>query len=210
VERQIKVEPKQAKFETIGLIVCKKAKGISPEECYSSHGRFSTVCQNLGKCRIWEKSDEQLNYVLHNFDTNSFLKACAGSGKTETVGLKAAYEMALWKEINSGIAVLTFTNNAAAIINERVAHIIGGAGLDYPHFIGTFDSWLHRYVANPFLHLITGYQGLQNDHSVRLVEDRYDADFLNAFMTKYQYRPTGLLCRSNKQRYYIFVIECTL
>lgn len=182
---------KNEKVDSIALKICGKPEDISPEECYLVRGKFSLVCRDYEKCRISEKSDEQLDYILHHFNSSSFLIACAGSGKTEVVGFKAAYEISLWKKSYAGIAVLTFTNNAATLIQERVSQVAGTSGIGYPHFIGTFDSWLHRYVANPFVHLITNYLGKMGDRSLRLVEDRYDAGFLNAFKTTYQYWQTG-------------------
>jgi DNA helicase-2/ATP-dependent DNA helicase PcrA len=133
------------------------------------------ICKGIRECKIAEKSERQLGYVLSSNTVNIFLKACPGSGKTEVVGLKAAYEFKAWKHKNCGIAILTFTNNAADVIEERVRHFAGIEKTAYPHFIGTIDSWLHRYVAHPFGHLMTGYKGRKddnkNDRSVRLVED---------------------------------------
>lgn len=184
---------KLEKLASIALIICNKPIDITPEECYSTPGKSSFVCRNHGKCRIWEKSEEQSDYILHNFNLSSFLIACAGSGKTEVVGFKAAYEINQWEKSYAGIAVLTFTNNAATMIQERVSQVAGASGVGYPHFIGTFDSWLHRYIANPFIHLKTGYQGKEGDCSLRLIEDRLDAGFLNSFKTTYQYWKTGYI-----------------
>ena len=48
------------------------------------------------KERIEEKTDEQLDYILSPIDQCIYLEACAGSGKTEVLGLKAAYEICRW------------------------------------------------------------------------------------------------------------------
>ncbi|WP_435547747.1 UvrD-helicase domain-containing protein [Desulfobacterium sp. N47] len=48
-----------------------------------------------------------MKYVLSSSGLNVFLKACPGSGKTESVGLKAAYEIKTWDAKIGGIAVLT-------------------------------------------------------------------------------------------------------
>lgn len=134
-----------------------------------------SICNGIKECKIAEKSEKQLGYVLSSNAVNIFLKACPGGGKTEVVGLKAAYEFKAWKHKNCGIAILTFTNNAADVIEERVRHFAGIEKTAYPHFIGTIDSWLHRYFAHPFGHLITEYKGrrddIKNDKSVRLVDD---------------------------------------
>ena len=62
------------------------------------------------KKRIEGKTDEQLDYILSPIDRCIYLEACAGSGKTEVLGLKAAYEICKWRSHKSGLAVLTFTN----------------------------------------------------------------------------------------------------
>ena len=123
----------------------------------------NSACQSYGKCYIAEKSEKQLNYVISSPANNIFLKACPGSGKTEVVGLKAAYEFNAWTKNNCGLAILTFTNNAAHVIQKRVQHYAGIDRSGYPHFIGTMDSWLHGYLAHPFGHLITNYRGKEND-----------------------------------------------
>jgi len=139
------------------------------------------------KCRIAEKTDKQLAYVLSSITENIFLKACPGSGKTEVIGLKAAYEFQLWKQKNSGIAILTFTNNAADTIRERVHQFAGIGKAAYPHFIGTIDSWLHGYLAHPFSHLITGYEGEKGDRSIKVVEDGISEGWINNYRCKTNY-----------------------
>lgn len=60
----------------------------------------------------------------------------------------------------------------------------------YPHFVGTLDSWLHKYLAQPFAHLLTGYAGKGFDHSIRLVDEASSANWLSAFRCGFPY-----LCR---------------
>ena len=112
-------------------------------------------------------------------DKNIYLKACPGSGKTEVVGLKSAYEIKRWDREAGGIAVLTFTNNAADVISERASQFAGIDKIKYPHFIGTCDRWLHGYIAHPFGNLITKHKAIDGDYSIRLVENRSCNGFLN-------------------------------
>jgi superfamily I DNA/RNA helicase len=93
-----------------------------------------------GKCFIKEKTIEQLNYVISSIKDNIFLKPCPGSGKTEVVGIKAGYEFQAWTQNHNGIAILTFINNAADVIQDRVRQFTGIKKSAYPHFIGTIDS----------------------------------------------------------------------
>jgi DNA helicase-2/ATP-dependent DNA helicase PcrA len=95
--------------------------------------------------------------------------------------MKAAYEFAGWREKFTGIAILTFTRNAAAEIRGRVIQYAGNESATHPHFIGTIDSWLHNYLVQPFAHAITGYPGKDGDKSVRIVENESRAGFLNNY-----------------------------
>ena len=156
-----------------------------------------SICQDIRKCKIVEKSEQQLQYVLSSNTISTFLKACPGSGKTEVVGLKAAYEFKAWKYRNCGIAILTFTNNATDVIEKRVRQFAGIEKTSYPHFIGTIDSWLHRYVAHPFGYLMTGYggrkDGIMKDKSIRLVEDSVSEGWIHNYQcqTGYFYLKNG-------------------
>ncbi len=169
-------------FEKVASIVCGKPAGISHTECLKSVGSHNPLCRDYGKCRLYEKTCEQFEYVLHPRTENSFLRACPGGGKTEVIGMKAAYEIRRWDVLHAGIAVLTFTNNAADVILERVTQFAGNVG--HPHFIGTFDSWLHGYLANPFAYILTGYLGKKGDRSIRIVAASDRDEWLNAYKCK--------------------------
>lgn len=173
----------------LACTVCGKPEKISLEECHGTFGQNKPLCSNAAKCRISEKTDEQLKYVFSSNSKNIFLRACPGSGKTESVGLKASYEIKRWDAKVGGIAVLTFTNSAADVIADRVTQFAGIDKLRYPHFIGTIDGWLHGYIAHPFSHLVTGYKGRGDDCSLRIVNESGDGDWLNAFKldTAYSY-----------------------
>jgi DNA helicase-2/ATP-dependent DNA helicase PcrA len=143
--------------------------------------RLRTLDRNL--------SEEQLDFILHPLDEACYLKACPGSGKTEVVGIKAAYEIADWKEKFIGIAILSFTKNAAKEIADRIKKFGGTNSTQHPHFIGTIDSWLHGYVLHPFAHKATGYNGKNSDKSYRLVDNEERYDFLTSFQTVFSYNP---------------------
>ena len=182
---------REEKIEYLARCICGKSSDATPSECHSSLGRTNPLCSDYETCRIAEKSEEQLDYVLSSIENCVFLKACPGSGKTEVVGLKAAFEMMRWKKTPGGIAVLTFTNNAAKVIEKRAGQFAGAGKIGYPHFIGTIDSWLHGYIAHPFAHVVTGYGGKDGDHSIRVIDSTSQADFLNAFKTRYGLGQTG-------------------
>lgn len=143
--------------------------------------RLSSLDRNL--------SEEQLDFVLHPIDNACYLKACPGSGKTEVVGIKAAYEIAEWKKKFIGIAVLSFTKNAAKEIADRIKKFGGTNSTQHPHFIGTIDSWLHGYILHPFAHKATSYKGKDSDKSYRLVDNEEKYDFLSSFKTIFSMIP---------------------
>jgi DNA helicase II / ATP-dependent DNA helicase PcrA len=166
-------------LEAIANTVCAKPAGMSSTDCFLAWGKSNPLCQASGHCRIGIKSPEQLDYVVQPFKTASFLDACPGSGKTEVIGLRAAYEMRSQQWRHSGIAVLTFTNAAAKVIRERVTQFVGAVA--FPHFVGTIDGWLHAYLLNPFGHFITNYAGKDDgDRTVRIVETGSFSPWLNA------------------------------
>lgn len=173
------------KYENVAGVVCGKQKGIGHEDCYRSRKGGYPPCRGYGKCCLFEKSEEQLDFVLHPLETEAFLRACPGSGKTEVVGLMAAYAMRHQAWRHQGIAVLSFTNNAADVIRERVSRFAGKVA--FPHYVGTFDSWLHGYLLNPHGHLITKFLGRDGDRSVRIVEHDSEAAFVKAFTCKTPY-----------------------
>lgn len=104
--------------ERVAKIICNKSDEITCDECFKM--KKSGICEGHNCCRISEKTEEQLEYILSDVKNNTFLRACAGSGKTEVVGMKAAYEIKQWTEMNKGIAVLSFTNDAVEVIKNRV------------------------------------------------------------------------------------------
>ncbi|MBI9019203.1 MAG: ATP-dependent helicase [Phycisphaerae bacterium] len=172
--------------EMMACQVCSKPEGLPLDECHVSIGKKNPLCNEYGKCRIAEKSEPQLGYAFSGIDKNIFLKACPGSGKTEIVGLKTAYEIQKWDKEVGGIAVLTFTNNAADVISERVSQFAGIEKIKYPHFIGTFDSWLHGYIGHPFGHILTKYKGRAGDFSIRVLGSNDNPKFIenNNFKTQ--------------------------
>lgn len=83
------------------------------------------------------------------------VKACAGSGKTCVVAAKIASLLKKWEHSNKGIAAISFTNVAWKEIEETLKNDFEvTSGLSYPHFIGTIDSFIDKYLLLPFGHLV--------------------------------------------------------
>lgn len=154
-------------------------------------GKLKHRCLELGASFINNLNDEQLEYIISDIKENVFLKACPGSGKTEVLGIKSAYEINLWEEKYRGIAIITFTNSAEDEIRNRVETYLNEK-LKYPNYIGTFTSWIHGYIANPFLSKVTNYKGdKDSDKSIKLIDNGYKHNFINNFSSKYSYKELG-------------------
>ncbi len=124
---------------------------------------------------------EQLAYIDSNIDEHVFLEACPGSGKTEVVAAKVAKEIDSWVKFPGGIAALSFSNSATNELTNRVIKYLQKSGIQYPHFIGTFDSFILKNLVSPLSTELTGYRGENRDASLRIIEP----DAALWFKTKY-------------------------
>ncbi|MBD3007969.1 MULTISPECIES: UvrD-helicase domain-containing protein [unclassified Streptomyces] len=80
------------------------------------------------------------------------LQAAPGSGKTSLIGLKLALLGQGWASPTRGICVLSHTNTAKDEISSRLAVTPEGRRLlQYPHFIGTIQSFANTFFALPAL-----------------------------------------------------------
>jgi DNA helicase II / ATP-dependent DNA helicase PcrA len=97
---------------------------------------------------IWEKEDlnpEQADAVV---ETESvLLVACPGSGKTRTLTYKIALELSKITSSKEYIIAITYTNNAADEIKERVELL----GVDTRQlWIGTIHSFCLEWILRPY------------------------------------------------------------
>ena len=72
-----------------------------------------------------------------------------GSGKTRLFIEAVQKYLQVWADQRAGLAALSFTNVAQ---NEIAARM--GGHLGAPHFVGTLDSFMLRFVVRPFAHLV--------------------------------------------------------
>src|SRR5699024_4843160 len=87
----------------------------------------------------------------------SVVRACPGSGKTYSISAKFAYLMLNWDDKASGIAVISFTNVAWREIEKQLdSNFETQTPISYPHFLGTIDSFVNKFIFLPFGHLIMG------------------------------------------------------
>jgi DNA helicase II / ATP-dependent DNA helicase PcrA len=169
-------------FDTVAGVICGKPTNETSEECFAKRRDGLFCCGGHDRCRLADMTNEQHGYVLHPLEVESYLKACPGSGKTESIALKAAYTLRAQEWSFAGIAFLTFTNNAADVVEKRVRLTHGDK--IYPHFIGTFDSWLHGYILNPFGYRETKYPGDNGDRSISAIDSHSSSLFLRVYKTE--------------------------
>ncbi len=86
------------------------------------------------------------------------VRACPGSGKTFTVAARLANKIGGWKDKNIGIACLSFTNVAWEEIERFSVRFGTTIPIRHPHFLGTIDSFVNRFIFLPFGHLVMGCQ----------------------------------------------------
>ena len=98
------------------------------------------------------------------------VRAAPGSGKTWLVAELIRQELSTWPANGGGIAALSFTRVGGEEIRNALGHELG-----HPHFVGTIDAFLFRYVVRPFLQ-----RALAKFAAPRLIP----ADWLPAHWTK--------------------------
>lgn len=175
--------------EKICEVLCERNN--CPTSISKCAGKMIKRCSKLKKSFINNLNDNQVRYITSSIKDDVFLKACPGSGKTEVVAIKCAYELKKWVQKYTGIAVITFTNSAEDEIRSRV-EMFYGESLKYPHYVGTFTSWIHGYIANPFLSKVTNYEGnTEKDKSIKLIEGKSNPQFMDIFSSKYSYLNLG-------------------
>lgn len=83
------------------------------------------------------------------------VRACPGSGKTFCVSARLARLISGWKKEYEGIAAVSFTNVAWQEIEKKFSEEFQlGDKIGFPHFIGTIDSFINKYIFLPYGHLV--------------------------------------------------------
>lgn len=89
-------------------------------------------------------SEEQRKLVDHN-EGHLFAEACPGAGKTRAI--VARYMRRTEEEPRKGIALVSFTNAAIDEVRGRCGD--RQDALKAPHFVGTFDGFINRFISRP-------------------------------------------------------------
>jgi DNA helicase-2/ATP-dependent DNA helicase PcrA len=92
------------------------------------------------------KPTECQQRILDNPARLRVVQAVPGSGKTWLIGEVIRREYENWNRAHQGIAALSFTNVAGEEIRRAL-----GRSLEHPHFVGTIDAFVYRYIVRPFV-----------------------------------------------------------
>lgn len=79
----------------------------------------------------------------------AFISACPGAGKTRCIVERARILLSK-NEKNAGVAFLSFTTAAVSELEERLRSDGLLRSPAFPHFLGTFDSFIWHYLVEPF------------------------------------------------------------
>ncbi|CAM2191465.1 UvrD-helicase domain-containing protein [Paraburkholderia kururiensis] len=80
------------------------------------------------------------------------VQAAPGSGKTTLLAAKLSILARNWKHEKRGICVVSHTNVAREEIEGRLRESRHGSQLfSHPHFIGTIQTFIHKFISLPFL-----------------------------------------------------------
>lgn len=84
------------------------------------------------------------------------VRAIAGSGKTYVVSARIAQLLDQWQFKTKGISILSFTNIACREIDTTLTSKFSIYGISHPHYLGTFDSFINKFIFLPFGHKVIG------------------------------------------------------
>jgi DNA helicase-2/ATP-dependent DNA helicase PcrA len=100
--------------------------------------------------RLWDlKFDAERRAVLRCMSTTD-IRACPGSGKTTLLVAKLGMLAAKWPYRHKGMCILSHTNAARDEVQKKLAQVPALRSLlGYPHFLGTVQVFLHRFLAVP-------------------------------------------------------------
>lgn len=111
---------------------------------------------------LFKPTPEQIKVICH--DGSAFISACPGAGKTRVM-VERARQILKSSFDSRGIAFLSFTRAAVSELESRLRLETLLKSPVFPHFIGTFDSFIWQFLVAPF-----GVPGTEN--APRLIPDK--------------------------------------
>jgi len=105
---------------------------------------------------LLQKPTDQQRDAIFADELEFLLRASPGSGKTWTSCRRFIWRGANWHHKVGGLALLSFTNTAIREFHEATIEVGRRELLSNPNYVGTFDSFVERFVITPFGHLLNG------------------------------------------------------
>ncbi|MBK5275285.1 MAG: ATP-dependent helicase [Desulfuromonadales bacterium] len=96
---------------------------------------------------VFKPTKEQDKVIRHS--GSAFITACPGAGKTRVM-VERAREILSSRYDARGIAFLSFTRAAVSELENRLRREALLSSPAFPHFIGTFDSFIWQFFIAPF------------------------------------------------------------
>lgn len=112
--------------------------------------------KNLRKQILQQKPTNEQKDAIFSEELEFLLRASPGSGKTWTSCRRFIWRGANWGYKIGGLALLSFTNAAIQEFHEATIKVGRRELLSDPNYVGTFDSFVERFIINPFGHLFAG------------------------------------------------------
>lgn len=131
---------------------------------------------------------------LLDFNNSTILKAGPGSGKTLSISKLVKKYIENWREQYKGIAILSFSNSGISELREKI-----DMNIDYPHYIGTIDGFIERYIFYPYSRLFY----FKNDIRPKVINDD-NSDFFKILRQNAKYTSE---CYKNKCYYETIKID---
>lgn len=111
--------------------------------------------EHLREQILSQNPTEQQREAIFAEELEFLLRASPGSGKTWTSCRRFIWRGANWHHKIGGLALLSFTNTAIREFYEATTKVGKRELLSNPNYVGTFDSFVERFIITPFGHLLT-------------------------------------------------------
>lgn len=115
-----------------------------------------TPTEQLREQILSQNPTGQQRDAIFTAELEFLLRASPGSGKTWTSCRRFIWRGSNWHHEVGGLALLSFTNTAIREFHEATIKVGRRELLSNPNYVGTFDSFVERFVITPFGHLLNG------------------------------------------------------
>ena len=146
------------------------------------------------KNNIFDNLNEKQRDIVEDCDSNLYVTACPGSGKTRTLTRKIAYMKYLFPDSLKKVIAITYTNRAANEIHERL-EILGVDGDNV--WVGTIHQFCLEFILRKF-----GINSKRTARGIKIIDEyiskKYLKECADKLGVKYNlYDNLDLRCNTN-------------